>query len=271
MYILYCDESNLEERTGDFLIYGGLFVPAEAFRALSTDIDALRLKMNVSQEYKIKFNPGPKNLDHQEFIKLKKSLIEVAEIHGVKLICYVILHDVAKSSDEARRNGINTLAYHFDCILNRLGSAGLMLVDQFTDEGNKVAAHLREKFSTGVTGLPYAGRTRLANIVGFHYSAIGQSHMTSLVDVVVGCLRFAINAHTRDEREKLASAKAMLNLLSPLFWRGSNQQDIRDLGFTFSPMTVKVKKYRERYDGLKSFLIDAGVPVSQQIHAERPY
>ena len=66
--------------------------------------------------------------------------------------------------------------------------------------------------------MPYAAEMRLTNIVGFHYSCIGQSHFPSIIDILVGSLRFAINAHTRGQVANLATANVLLGLLSSLFW-----------------------------------------------------
>lgn len=203
MYLLYCDETNLQRRLGDFLIYGGLVVPGESAQAFSEAMDSVRAARGVPLDYRLKFNPGPEGFSNQQFIDLKQEVLEVAAYFGAKLIVYIVLHDIANNADEARRNGINTVCYHFHCVLNRLKDSGLVLIDRFNDEGNAIEAHLRDKFTVGLTGMPYGnGNIRLSNILGFHYSAIGQSHFPSIVDVVLGSLRFAINAHTRQEEQK---------------------------------------------------------------------
>ena len=61
MYLLYCDETNLEERAGDFLIYGGLMIGADQVLNLSLSLDALRHEHDVPPEYSLKFNPGPRH------------------------------------------------------------------------------------------------------------------------------------------------------------------------------------------------------------------
>lgn len=271
MQLLYCDESNLEERAGDFLIYGGLMVDAARARNLSIAIDQLREAQGVPRDYRFKFNPGPAGLSHQQFLSLKQAALELATAHQVKLIIYVILHDIATNPDTARRNGINTVCFHFNAILNQLSSPGLVLIDRFTDAGNEIDGHLRDKFSVGVTGLPYAGEMRLGNNVGFHYSAIGQSHFPSILDVALGSLRFALNAHTRGTTEHLATATALLRLLAPLFWRQRSADLVPELGFQFSPKVIRAKHYRVRYERLKQFLTDAGIPTAQSITDLRTY
>lgn len=271
MHLLYCDESNMEERAGDFLIYAGVAVPAERVIDLSTAIEDLRAGAGVDRDFRLKFNPGPERLDHPAFIGLKEGILRTAAEHGAQLFAYVILHDVATDPDTARRNGINAVCFHFNSFLNRAGGPGLVLIDQFNDAGNRVAAHLRDKFSVGLSGMPYARELRLTNIVGFHYCAIGQSHFPSLVDIAVGSLRFALNACTRENEGQRETAFALLQLLSPLFHRHQPDGAVSEWGFQFSPKIIKAPRYREQYENLKAFLEEAGVRTEQPITDERQY
>lgn len=271
MHLFYCDETNLEERAGDFLIYGGLIIDGSTAKDFSAAIDELRTRHGVPRDYRLKFNPGPEGFTHEQFIALKQEVLETAARFETRLVVYTILHDIAVDPDTARRNGINTVCYHFDCILNRLGGAGLVLIDRFNDEGNAIDAHLRDKFTVGITGLPYSPEMRLTNITGFHYSAIGQSHFPSVVDVALGSLRLAINAHTRETTGLLATANTLLGLLSPMFWRQHDGEPVPELGFQFSPKTIKAPKYKAKYQGLKEFLAEAGIVTYQEITDQRTY
>ena len=153
--------------------------------------------------------------------------------------------------------------------MNRPNTNGLVLIDRFED--TQIDAHLREKFSVGVTGLPYSDEQRLKRIVGFHYSAIGQSHFGSIVDIALGSLRFAINAFTRDDSKKLPTARRLLGLLSPLFLRENDGDAVSELSAFFSPKVIRVKDYRARYEGVKHFLSESGIVPNQQITDVRTY
>ena len=271
MHLLYCDESNLAERAGDFLIYGGLMIDSDFALQLSTRIDELRADLGVPRDYRLKFNPGPDNFSHAQFIQLKASILALAVEYDVKLLAYVILHDIATNPDTARRNGINAVCYHFDLALNRTKSPGLVLIDRFNDEGNEIDAHLREKFMVGLKGMPYAEEMRLQRIVGFHYSSIGQSHFPSVTDVVLGSLRFAINAYTRNQEQNLDTANELLRSIAPIFWREAGKDQVSEIGFLFSPKIIKAEKYREIYEGLKNFLGAQGIETAQIITDERTY
>jgi hypothetical protein len=263
MHLLYCDETNLEERKGDFFVYAGIAIDSAKARDLSHRVDKIRTNAKVPADYKMKFNPGPANLKHHEFVDLKKAIIAAAIEAKVGLLVSVILHDIATSPDLARRNAINTLCYHFDCLLNRNAGPGLVLIDRFTDK--QIDAHLAEKFSVGVTGLPHTAELRLSNVIGFHYAAVGQSHFSSMIDVILGSLRFAINAFARGEAANLDTAKRILEGLEPLFYREADKKPVSELSFFFSPKSVKVQAYRERYIALKQFLSENGIDTAQRI------
>lgn len=271
MHLLYCDESNMEDRPGDFLIYAGIAIDGTRAMDLSREIDAIRANLNVPREYRLKFNPGPEGFSHEQFIELKRQVIDATVRHGVKLLCYLVLHDIATNPDEARRNGINTVCFHFDCLLNRLNETGLVLIDRFNDAGNQIEAHLAEKFSVGLVGMPYAAEVPMRRIVGYHYSAIGQSHFTSLIDVIVGSFRFAINAHCRNVQQHRQSTNNILRAISPLFVRNNAGGAVSELGLIFSPKIIRVSGYRSKYQDLKDFLEAAGIPTEQQITDQRMY
>ena len=111
MYLMYCDETNLEEKPGIFFVYGGISVEVDGALALSKEIDSLRVEHKIPPDFILKFNPGPKSMDHEEFISVKQSIIELATKNECNLFTSFILHDIAKSANEARRNEINRICY----------------------------------------------------------------------------------------------------------------------------------------------------------------
>ena len=95
MHLLYCDETNLEERAGDFLIYGGLMIDGEKAGELSNAVDEIRTRRGVPRDYRLKFNPGPEGFSHRDFIGLKQEVLSSANDFGARLLVYVVLHDIA--------------------------------------------------------------------------------------------------------------------------------------------------------------------------------
>ncbi len=270
MYLMYSDETNLRPAENVFFIYGGVVIDSAKAKTLSDEIYKLRLDKCIPNDFLLKFNPRPNKLKHEEFVELKQRIVQKAVETGCVILVSLIHHKIATSPEDARKNEINRVAYHFDCLLKRFCSHGLMLIDRFSDK--QIDAHLREKLSTGVRGLPYSRTLRLNHIIGYHYSAIGQSHFGSLVDIVIGSLRFAVNAFSRQEEQNLDTASNLLRLLAPLFYKSETRNDkISELSLFFSPKIIRVKSIRERYEELKVFLASNGIEAEQEITDQRTY
>ncbi|MEP3632555.1 MAG: DUF3800 domain-containing protein [Shimia thalassica] len=245
MILIYCDESNLDAKSGDFLLYGGLTIDAQSYSKFSTEIWEIRKKHKIPTDFKAKYLPAPKGMKKNDYSQFKKDCIDACIANKCNFLVYQTLHDVAKDTDLARRNGINELCLNFSYILKNEEETGLILVDRFNDKGNRVDAHLAEKFSTGLTGLPHTTTYPLTNVVGLHYSAIGQSHMSSMIDIVLGTYRTAINIYSRKTgQEKLA--EEILGKLHPLFRKGY-AGGIPRISISFSPKSIFVDSYRASY------------------------
>lgn len=263
MHLLYCDETNFGKVPGDFFVYGGIVIDGAKVAGLVSEIEGIRKALGVSREYVLKFNPGPKDFSHEKFIELKRSTMQAAANAGCKLLVNLLLHDIASSSEYARRFGVNTLCYHFDCYLNRVKDSGLVLIDRFDDK--EIDGQLKEKLAVGLTGkLPYSGEMKIHHIVGYHYTAIGQSHFCSLVDVILGSLRFSMNAFTQANEKHSASAAVMLQQLSPMFFR-EESESVHEISLWFSPKTVRKEAYRNRYVALMEYLKMNGISPAQTI------
>ncbi len=268
MHIMYCDETNLEERSGIFFTYGGLAIEANQLPAFSQSIEDIRSDFRIDPDFILKFNPGPKHLSHADHISLKKAIIEAAVANGCILLTSFILHDIATNPQEARRNEISRVCYHFDCLLSHKDSNGLVLIDRFTDK--EIDHHLREKFSIGITNLPYSSTLRLNRIVGFHYSAIGQAHMCSVVDIVLGSIRHAINIF--EDQEKRPTAETLIRQVAPMYYRDTIETNkASEISLFFSPKVIRVQKYREKYERLHGFLGECDMSPKQLITDYRTY
>jgi hypothetical protein len=264
MYLLYSDETNFDPSDNVFFIYGGVVISAELSKVLSDGIQEIRERKHISDEFFLKMNPKPENLSHGEFIEVKRGIVQKAIENGCILLLSLIHHEIASSPEEARRHEINRIAYHFNCLLSRYCAHGLMLIDRFSDD--QIDAHLRDKFSRGVSGLPYSANIRLDRILGYHYSAIGQSHFSSLVDIVIGSLRFSINSYSKNELQNMETAETILQMLAPLFYRSpEGGGKVSELSLFFSPKIIRLPTYRNRYKELKAFLASQGIEAEQEI------
>jgi hypothetical protein len=263
VHLLYCDETNFEKVPGGFFVYGGIVIDGAKAADVAAEIEGVRNKLKVPREYVLKFNPGPKEFAHEQFIDLKRSVMAAAVNAGCKLLVNLLLHDIATSSEHARRYGVNTLCFHFDCFLNRVKDSGLVLIDRFDDK--QIDGQLKEKLAIGLTGkLPYSNEMKINHIVGYHYSAIGQSHFCSVVDVILGSLRFAINAFTQKNEAHLKSAGTMLQQLAPLFFREGSDA-AHEISLWFSPKQVRKPAFRAHYLELMEYLRKNGIAAAQTL------
>jgi len=240
-------------------VYGGVSIPAANALVLTNAVDVTRQKFSIPRTTLLKFLPVPEGLTHQEYIEVKQEIIKAAVDNDCKFFTSLILHNVA--NENARLNEINRISYHYNCYLSRKNSHGLVLIDRFSDK--QIDQHLRNKFALGLVGMPFSETMRLKNIVGFHFSAIGQSDMATVIDIVLGSFRFSINAFTRNDDRSLPTARKLLELISPLFVRNDSSGCISRLSLFFSPMDVRWPAHRQRYANLSSFLSDCGIPPFQ--------
>ncbi|CAI2932961.1 protein of unknown function [Aminobacter niigataensis] len=54
MHLLYCDESNIDEHSGDFLVYAGVMISAEAAPSLSAAIENIRDDVGIPRDFRLK-------------------------------------------------------------------------------------------------------------------------------------------------------------------------------------------------------------------------
>jgi hypothetical protein len=261
VYLLYSDETNFDPATSEFFTYAGLAIPDTTAGQLSAAVDALRKEFGYRPEDVLKFNTKerPSHVTPDTHREIKRRVIEKAAECEVKLFASVILHRIATSPEEARRNEINRVCYHFNCYLHGIDDYGLVLIDTFQD--NLLARFLREKFSVGLVGMPYSATLRLDRVLGFHLASIGSSNFCSVVDIVVGALRYAINA--RNSNSQLQVAQLLLAQLSPLLLLNADGR-VEEISFFFSPKTVRVPAYRQLYQELGDYLAESGLDCTQR-------
>ena len=209
----------------------------------------------------LKFNTKerPRHVTPEAHREAKRQVLQEAAEHSAKLFCSFILHRVATSPQEARFNEINRICYHFNCYLTRINDHGLVLIDTFQD--NTIVGFLRQKFSVGLKGLPYSSSYRLDRVLGLHLASIGSSHFCSIVDVVLGALRYSINA--RNDTSRQTVAQTLLAQLAPLVI-GTGSGKVDELSVFFSPKTIRAPSYLSEYRALHAYLAANGLDCQQE-------
>ena len=264
MYLLYTDEANINPVEENFFIYGGVSIPGEEAGPLSERICTIRADLGYKPTDLLKFNTTqrPEHISPEDHREAKRQLILAAAKHGVRLFASFVLHKIATSPDEARRNEINRIVYHFDCFLARENDYGLVLLDRFDDSLGPVAAHLREKSAIGLVGMPFSDTMKLPRILGYHMVSIGTSHFCSLVDVVIGSLRYAVNNRQKTGKQQDV-ARVLIGQLAPLCVQNP-YGGVDRISISFSPLTITTPAYLEMYKDLHCFLADGGIEARQQ-------
>lgn len=256
MYFLYTDEVNVDPRSSDFFIYGGISIDANQAASLSKKIDLLRQDYGYEPMDPLKFNTRerPAAISAEIHREIKRRIIEEAAAHGAVMFASFILHDIAASPEEARQKEINRVCFHFDRFLRERDDYGIVFIDTFTD--NNLSRILREKFSIGLRGLPHSDPYRLERVLGFHLASIGSSHFSSVVDIVLGSLRYAVNCLSKDCHHD--TVQTLLSQLAPLCLK-NYVGNIRELSLFFSPIKVRVREYYDKYQKLRAFLAKNGL------------
>lgn len=262
MYLLYTDESNASPQDSGFFVYAGVAIPTDHAATLSQEIDTLRRAHGYGPLDVLKFDTvsRPTNISPDTHKQIKKDIMTIIPTHGVKLFVVFTLHEISVDLDKTRKMSISSICYHFDCFLNRIRDSGLILIDRFQD--SDLVNMLKERFLVGVCGLPYSETYRLTNVLGFHLASIGSSHFSSIADIVLGGLRYAINQRN-DPRSKPEVIQELLAQIALLFVRNEPSNKVSEVSILFSPKSITVPKYLQAYQELYSFLATNGIEAAQ--------
>jgi hypothetical protein len=255
MHLLYTDETNMDPARSTFLIYGGVAFSSDRASSVSSNIDSLRVVYGYKPEDKLKFTSYDcPHISRDVHRVIKQAVMKCSADHDGVIFLSMINHKVATSPDEARRNEINRVCYHFNCYLHRVNDYGVVLVDNFQD--TELIPHLREKFGVGLRGLPYSPVLRLDRILGFHVASIGTSHFSSVVDIAIGGVRYAINSIEDPLKHK--TGRELLSQVSPLCLRDAENK-VSELSIFYSPNHIRVPAYLKDYKQVDEFLASAGI------------
>lgn len=262
MYWLFTDETNVTEKEGDFFIYGGLMMTSDQMVALNQEVIAIRKKYGYKDADRFKFQTAsrPEQVTPEQFAQAKAEALTALEKHGARVVMYVVLHDIAKNKSVQQMTewALNALLAHFDLrFLAEADDMGAVCIDRLDPKfGYK---YMSDMFANGIE---VDGRSeKLRRIVHYSMSCDGASHMSSLTDIALGSMRYAVNYAGGKGKEEVAR-----NLMVPLaraMWHkkvaGKNERRVGGYGFLKYPRTeVRVPAYRKKYDDLLAALESLG-------------
>ena len=249
MYVLLTDETNLE--AGDavrFFAYGGLIVPTARLPALHAKVGGIRKAAGYASTDRLKFETKsrPKHVTVEAATMAKQEVVAAAIESGCLFVVCVVLHAIAKSQriEKTIQFGANSVIAKFNTYLTQQKSHGIVAMDRLP-KGSEFD-YLSEKFTKGLV-LPKDAAQALDRIVMFSSTCINASHVSSVMDIVLGTWRYCIN-----QPKNTAAAKIMMAELVKLIWHTKQGDDIRahELGLLFRPMDVKHPPYKAEYDAL---------------------
>jgi hypothetical protein len=137
MYLMYADEAD-QDGSREYLIYGAVFIPAEASVALHDELVSIRDVHGFEATDLFKFSTGtkPPDMPREAHTAAKSAVLEAAHSYQCVTCCYVIPHAIAKGQTHENRLkfGVNTLLSKFDEFLTSVGSqGGIAFLDSTTD------------------------------------------------------------------------------------------------------------------------------------------
>ena len=249
MYVLLTDETNLEASAAvRFFTYGGLIVPIANIPALHTKVLDIRKQAGYGPTDRLKFETKsrPKHVSVEAATKAKREVVAVAIDSGCLFVACVVLHAIAKNQgiEKTIQFGANSVIAKFNTYLTQQRSHGIVAMDRLP-KGSEFE-YLSEKFTKGLA-LPKGEAQTLDRIVMFSSTCINASHVSSVMDIVLGTWRYCIN-----QPKNTAAAKAMMAEFVKLIWHVKHGDNIHahEMGLLFRPMDVKHPPYKAEYDAL---------------------
>lgn len=253
MYVLLTDESNLEPGENiKFFTYGGLIVPLANVAALHQQVSQIRKDAGYESADRLKFETKsrPKQVSVEVATAAKKAVVTAAIDSGCKFIAYVVLHAIAKNQDIQTniQFGANSVIAKFNTYLTQEKSHGLVATDRLP-KGTEFE-YLAEKFTKGLA-LQKGEAQELDRVVMFSSTCINASHLSSVMDIVLGTWRYCINQPLNTE-----AAKDMMSQLVKLIWHIPMGENIfaHERGLLFRPKEVNHPPYKAEYDALLKHL-----------------
>lgn len=255
MHYFITDETNNAYVADKFFIYGGLVMTDEQMIELHKAIEGIRTQFGFQPGDSLKFHTRsrPEHVTIENAKAAKEAVIAALERLGIRMIVYLIHHDIASAqNDEVRTNwALNTVTWAYRRLLVREGARGIMHMDR-ADEQH---VHLARMFGSGL--LMQDGRSVHVDdrIVLFGMTSDGASHVASAVDIALGGFRYCVNAAGGDGRDVVAAD--IFPPLARIIWgiEVGGVKYIRNYGYHPMPKgEIRSTRFKAKYDELSEKL-----------------
>lgn len=250
MYWFLVDETNKNPVPNHFFIVGGLVFTSEQAAAVDVEIRRIRAAAGYQPMDSLKFdtNARPAHVSLEWATWAKGQVIDVLCAQGVRMIVYVILHDICINEpyDTKMNYALNVLAGAYHDLLSREDATGVMLIDR----DNERYDHLEGMFQAGLQYPNGYSRAVDDRIKLFGMTNDNASHLSSAADVALGALRYCINTAVGVGREEVA--RAILPKLTQVIWKAQTPEGLmmRGYGFHKFPLEIRAATYKQRYEQL---------------------
>lgn len=252
MYLLQADETNVDASQGDFFIYGGVALPVARLRDVHDAVQEIRQKYGFAKEDQFKFNTHTRPLEMSiaDWTAAKAEVLERAANLDVDLIVYVVHHGIAVGVDPHLRMSyaLNALIAHYDMrYLAEKSARGVVSIDRLDESFGY--NYLRSRFQSPLE-LPDGRSPSLDRVLHYSMTCDGASHLSSVVDIAIGAVRYCVNSAGGKGRDSVA--QKMFPAVARLMWHKMHGEvmKIGGRGFLTYPKEVKAPYYRRQYDSL---------------------
>lgn len=259
MYALLADEANLDPRSAPFFVYGGIFIPVEKLGFLDARIRDIRTAAGYRPGDILKFSTSerPKHVSIQQATEAKNQVVLACLENGVRLVAYALFHKIAakQGRDALLIGGLRSVIRAFDRFLTAENESGFCLIDRLPLQ----KASAKDEFARLVgTGLRWEDGSccPLNRIVFYSETHITSSHISSAVDIVVGCFRYCVTSPANPE-----AARLLMRNVAAMMWK-DEKGEAWEHGLIMRPILTKIRvpEYRAEYDKLRDRVQDSRDP-----------
>ncbi len=255
MHWYIVDETNKNPRPGEFFIVGGLVFTETQFEAVDKAIQQIRIQYGyrAGDQFKFDTNSRPGTVTPTAFKDAKNAALNVLLQNDVRMIVYVVLHDLCNNDDYDKKMdfALNTVSLAYWRFLAIEKSTGVMLIDRDNGRYGELETLFQFGLNFGKSVKPLDGRIKL-----FGMTNDNASRVASAADIALGAFRYCVN--TAGGRGSDAAARSMFPTLARILW-GVDKEGVKHVGgygFHSRPKTVRVPQYRDQYTQLMTALSD---------------
>lgn len=246
--MFFADETNLNESdTSRFFIYGGLIIPSNVAHKISQDINKIKQENNFSKTDELKFETRsrPKCVTNEQFNKAKESVIDVALHYKCIFLVNIIHHQIIKNQNQNQYiiKAADNVLSRFNMFLEENQTYGSVYLDRFSDLSE--FDYMKNKFTQGINYPNW--NKELTNILLYSSTRINASNFSTLVDIVLGAFRYAINM----PKKKDLAVELMKKIYQLLWFKEENNlKTVNERGLIIRPQEVRSNVIKKEYEEL---------------------